>query len=207
MEENRGLLERLCAVQRALKVPKSKRNEFGGYRYRTAEGIMEAAKPLLMAEGLTLVVSDGVELIGDRYYVVATATVTRGTESVSTRGYAREEESKKGMDASQITGAASSYARKYALGGLFAIDDTKDADALNTTAAYTQKAEAAVPDEMKEVAARMKADVALATTAEAVRGIWEADEKALRPYKALHSDVKKAVIERGMVLKSGEATA
>lgn len=119
---------RLRNVQVALKAPKSQRNNFGNYNYRSCEDILEALKPLLDTQELTLVISDEIQLIGDRYYVMAIARVTWEDKFVSVTAYAREEDTKKGMDGSQITCAASSYARKYALNGLFAIDDTKDAD-------------------------------------------------------------------------------
>ena len=124
-------MQKLIAVQAALKAPKGQRNTFGNYNYRSCEDILEALKPLLKQEGLLLTISDTIEFIGNRFYVKATATVADGDKTVSVTAYAREEETKKGMDGSQITGAASSYARKYALNGLFAIDDTKDADATN----------------------------------------------------------------------------
>lgn len=121
-------MQKLINIQSALKAPKSQNNSFGGYKYRSCEDILEAVKHLLNEQGLLLTITDNVEMIGNRYYVKATATVTDGEKTFSTSAYAREEETKKGMDASQITGSASSYARKYALNGLFAIDDTKDAD-------------------------------------------------------------------------------
>ena len=124
-----NLNARLIAVQAALKAPKGQYNKFGGYKYRSCEDILEAVKPLLAEQGLTLTLTDEVLDIGGWHYVQATATVSNGSDSVSCRAYARESETKKGMDASQITGTASSYARKYALNGLFLIDDTKDADA------------------------------------------------------------------------------
>lgn len=117
---------RLEKIQKELKVPKNNRNSFGNYNYRSAEDILEAVKPLL--DGAVLLVSDEIVNIGDRFYVKATAVFRNGDDFVQVHGYAREEETKKGMDGSQITGSASSYARKYALNGLFAIDDTKDAD-------------------------------------------------------------------------------
>lgn len=122
------LEEALLEVQSKLKAPKGLRNTFGNYSYRNTEGILEAVKPLLLEEGLTLKITDGLEAIGDRYYVKATVILTKGSETLEVSAYAREEETKKGMDASQITGSSSSYARKYALNGLFLIDDTKDAD-------------------------------------------------------------------------------
>lgn len=126
-------LEKLAAVQAELKAPKGQFNSFGKYRYRSCEDILEAVKPILKAHGLALVLKDDVRQIGERYYVTATAAVIdpETGERVEATASAREEAEKKGMDASQITGAASSYARKYALNGLFAIDDTKDADATN----------------------------------------------------------------------------
>ncbi len=124
-------MKELLAVQAELSAPKGQRNNFGGYTYRSCEDILEAVKPLLVENGLTLVVSDELMLIGERYYVKATATVKSETAEVSCDGYAREEEVKKGMDSSQITGACSSYARKYALNGLFLIDDNKDSDTTN----------------------------------------------------------------------------
>lgn len=141
------LLERLSAVQLALKAPKRQQNTFGNYKYRSCEDILEALKPLLMEHGLVLVLDDELIAINERYYIKASATAYPATgathkqdgllrdwtvnDRVQANGYAREEETKKGMDGSQITGAASSYARKYALNGLFLIDDTKDSDATN----------------------------------------------------------------------------
>ena len=122
----------LIQIQKELKVPKNQMNKFGNYRFRSAEDIIEAAKPICHKHDCALTISDEVVLIGDRIYVKATATLhKKDGDYIATTGYAREEEVKKGMDAAQITGSASSYARKYALNGLFAIDDTKDADATN----------------------------------------------------------------------------
>lgn len=122
------LTKALGEVQFKLKAPKGQVNSFGHYNYRSCEDILEAVKPLLHEAGLTLILSDDVIAVGNRVYVKATATVTDGTDSVSNTAFAREAETKKGMDDSQVTGTASSYARKYALNGLFCIDDTKDAD-------------------------------------------------------------------------------
>ena len=121
--------EKLIHIQSRLKAPKGNYNSFGKYKYRSCEDILEAVKPLLVEEGLTLTLSDEIEHIGDRYYVRATASLYENDNLIAiVSAYAREEDTKKGMDASQITGTASSYARKYALNGLFLIDDTKDAD-------------------------------------------------------------------------------
>lgn len=121
---------KLADVQLKLKAPKGQMNNFGKYKYRSAEDILEALKPLLNGKA-TVTLSDEIILIGERYYVKATATF-EGDDIKTVTAFAREEESKKGMDGSQITGASSSYARKYALNGLFAIDDTKDSDYTNT---------------------------------------------------------------------------
>ena len=124
-----ALFEVLSKIQKEMKAPKSQYNAFGKYKYRSCEDILEAVKPFL--NGAVLYISDEMVLIGERYYIKATATLRNGDEAVSVTAYAREEAEKKGMDSSQITGAASSYARKYALNGLFLIDDTKDSDATN----------------------------------------------------------------------------
>lgn len=122
---------KLAIIQNKLVAPKGQYNAFGKYAYRSCEDILQAVKPLLDEVGAHLIFTDTVELIGDRYYIRASVEFCAGEESHTTSALAREPEHKKGMDESQITGAASSYARKYALNGLFAIDDTKDADATN----------------------------------------------------------------------------
>lgn len=129
-----SIFEKLSNVQTELKAPKNQVNKFGGYNYRSCEDILEAVKPLLAKNGLTLVLSDDVIQLGDRFYVKATAKIydlKENVEPIVASAMAREEETKKGMDGSQITGASSSYARKYALNGLFNIDDTKDSDLTN----------------------------------------------------------------------------
>lgn len=122
------LHEKLLAIQTKLKAPKGQYNSFGKYSYRSAEDILEAVKPLNAEQGVLLTITDEIKEIGGRVYVVATATVSDGTDTLQVSAFAREPENKKGMDESQITGATSSYARKYALNGLYAIDDNKDAD-------------------------------------------------------------------------------
>ncbi len=127
-----ALLLHLAQIQSELKAPKGQRNNFGKYNYRSCEDILEAVKPLLKERGLVILITDDIVQIGERYYVRATATIYDSEGSfISNSALAREELKRSGMDASQITGATSSYARKYALNGLFAIDDTKDADATN----------------------------------------------------------------------------
>ena len=146
------IYEKLAAIQAELHSPKSEYNSFGKYSYRTAEAILEAVKPFLKAQGCLLNCSDELLLIGDRYYIKATATIVAVEDgsSVSTTAWAREELDKKGMDQSQVTGASSSYARKYALNGLLAIDNTPDSDATNVGDGTTTKDQAKKP--VKKVA-------------------------------------------------------
>ena len=120
------LIDKLAAIQTKLHAPKNQKNTFGGYNYRSCEDILEAVKPLL--DGLVLTITDEVTDVGGRIYVKATARLTDGKDGMTATAFAREAESRKGMDESQITGSTSSYARKYALNGLFLIDDNKDAD-------------------------------------------------------------------------------
>lgn len=127
----------LNTIQQSLKAPKGQMNSFGNYKYRSCEDILEAVKPLLGEA--TLQISDELVNIGDRYYIKAEASLSDGEKIWSTTAYAREAETKKGMDESQITGSASSYARKYALNGLFLIDDTKDADTMDNSSPDAKK--------------------------------------------------------------------
>ena len=142
-------MKELIAIQKELKAPKSNRNSFGNYNYRSCEDILEAVKPLLHRAGCFLTISDDIVAVLDRVYVKATATITNGTESITTTAFAREQtakynkEGKETMDHAQLTGSASSYARKYCLNGLFAIDDTKDAD---TNEQHMQSRNAPVQD-------------------------------------------------------------
>lgn len=137
-------IEKIVAIQSELKAPKGQYNSFGKYNYRSCEDILEGVKPLLAKHGLVLTIQDSIDLIGDRFYVKATATITDGKEQLSTSAYARESLDKKGMDASQVTGATSSYARKYALNGLLAIDDTKDADTMDNSKKQVQQTQETV---------------------------------------------------------------
>lgn len=123
-----GINEKLVKIQHELKAPKDQHNNFGGYSYRSLENILESVKPLLAEAGLSIILSDDIAEVGGRVYVKATATISDGAESISNTAFAREDESKKGMSDPQITGACSSYARKYAVQGIFAIDDSKDPD-------------------------------------------------------------------------------
>lgn len=128
--EKMSFKEKYMHIETELKAPKNLYNSFGKYKYRNAEGICEAVKPLLAKYKMTLTITDAVDAVGDRVYVHSTCLLndTEQDEAISATAFAREPEEKKGMDSSQITGTASSYARKYALNGLFLLDDTKDAD-------------------------------------------------------------------------------
>lgn len=160
-------MKELAIIQSKLKAPKGQKNTFGGYKYRSCEDILEAVKPLLRETLCTLTLNDEVVLMGDRFYIKATATISNTENEVATTtAFAREEETKKGMDASQITGAASSYARKYALCGLFAIDDGKDADSLNNSPSYTERSNDA------DYLAMAKQEIDAATEVRTLTGIY-----------------------------------
>jgi len=148
----------LNKIQKELKAPKNQKNTFGGYNYRSCEDILEAVKPLL--EDATLTVSDTLEFIGSRYYVKATVTIKSGKDEVSVSAYAREAETQKGMGDAQITGSASSYARKYALNGLFLIDDSKDDDSREHV---PQEKKVAFKKNIPEATAKEKAQGAIAS--------------------------------------------
>ena len=132
---------KLVKIQHELKAPKDQHNGFGNYNYRSLENILESVKPLLAEAGLSIILSDDIAEVGGRVYVKATATISDGTESISNTAFAREDESKKGMSEAQVTGACSSYARKYAVQGIFAIDDSKDPD----TESYQRRQSEAKP--------------------------------------------------------------
>jgi hypothetical protein len=157
-------MEKLINIQAELKAPKSQRNSFGGYSYRSCEDILEAVKPLLQKHDVALIIRDSMESIYDRVYVKSTAMLFERTGGLvaEAHAYAREAENKKGMDEAQITGSASSYARKYALNGLFCIDDTKDADATNDHGKGKGRApkpsEAAMEKAQKQRDAKMASD-------------------------------------------------
>lgn len=173
----------LMAVQSELKAPKGQKNTFGNYSYRSAEDILEAVKPLLKVNGLYLNVSDEVVLIGDRYYVKATVTavdIATG-EAASSTAFAREAAEKKGMDASQVTGATSSYARKYALNALFGIDDTKDAD----TDEYARTGQSGARE------GQAKAQPPDATQTSEVAGIHDAMKELTAEMQRIHASKKE----------------
>lgn len=127
-----SFMEKIIAIQFELKAPKNQYNNFGKYKYRNCEDILEALKPLLSKYGVLQTIKDDMVIINERYYVKSIVSITDGASSIETTALARESETKKGMDDSQVTGAASSYARKYALNGMWLIDDTKDADSMST---------------------------------------------------------------------------
>lgn len=157
-----GIHEALFYIQQNLNAPKDLKNEFGGYKYRSCESILQAAKPLLGATGTTLYFNDEIIHIGDRFYVTSTATLSNGAETRCAQGYAREELAKKGMDSAQLTGATSSYARKYALNALFAIDDNKDADKTNQHKTDKQS-----------IVTEAKAEINAATSTTQLKAIFE----------------------------------
>ena len=150
-------MKELIDIQAELKVPKNQYNSFGKYKYRSKEDILEALKPVLKKHKALLTIDDEVVSHGNRVYVQATATISAGDKSVSAKGFAREAETKKGMDDSQITGTASSYAGKYALGNLFLIDDTKDADTTKVDESDEIIAEIMSCDNAEELTAHYKA--------------------------------------------------
>ena len=167
-------MKELIKIQSELKAPKNQFNNFGKYKYRSAEDILEAVKPLTAEQGCVLTLTDDIVCIEGRFYVKATATISNSKgQTVFVNGWAREEETKKGLDASQLTGSCSSYARKYALNGLFLIDDTKDADTdeqhKQTTAKPKKAAKKDEKDEMKEA---ILADIKKMQTREDLTKIW-----------------------------------
>lgn len=176
-----SIYEKLSIIQSELKAPKGQYNNYGGYKYRSCEDILNALKPLLKANNCVLTISDKIIEIGTRYYIEATVILTStddNHEAISNTAYAREEETKKGMDGSQITGTASSYARKYALNGLFLIDDTKDADTDEHA-----KQTGAEPKEEKKASEKQ---------IELMRKIAEEQGKAFDETKARNMSMKQA---------------
>ena len=168
----------LAEIQAKLKAPKGQFNSFGKYHYRSAEDILEAVKKVVNPMGFSITLTDDLIFADGRWYIKSVAELTNGREIFSSIGLAREEETKKGMDGSQITGAASSYARKYALNGLFAIDDTKDSDATNDHGKSQEskpQAKTGMPApsnfdiEFKELIADVKGVIAIGE----LKGIWE----------------------------------
>lgn len=186
----KNVLNKLFKIQQELKVPKNQRNTFGNYNFRNCEDIMEASKPICAKHNCLLICSDELIQVGDRYYVKAIATIfdLDSGESVSTSACAREEETKKGMDASQITGASSSYARKYALNGLLQLDDNKDAD----TNEYKKQKE---KDNLKSTTKKVDKPVEM---------IEEGQITAIRILLKDHEELKNAVYKKLGITSSKE---
>lgn len=183
-------MKELIEIQNKLKAPKGQYNSFGKYKYRSCEDILEALKPLLYEHKCQLTIADDMVAVGARIYVKAVATLTNSTgEAVTTTAFAREEEVKKGMDASQVTGAASSYARKYALNGMFCIDDTKDSDTTNIG-----QQPSADPDMLALAMQEINGAQSIST----LTGIFN-------NYKALHADPRfmQALTNKKNLLKDG----
>lgn len=195
--------KKLLEIQTGLKAPKGQENTFGHYNYRSCEDILEAVKPLLKDQNCALVICDGIEHIGERYYICAEASLidTETGDKVSNKAYAREEESKRGMDGSQITGASSSYARKYALNGLFAIDDAKDADTdgfrkqTNGPTKAEQAADSKKADEINKGFDTEKVEPPKTATPEQVRMIAELCFKTGTQEKIIFQTYKKKSID------------
>lgn len=181
-------MKELQIIQSRLKAPKGQYNQFGKYNYRSCEDILEAVKPLLEEQKCTLTLTDEVVMVGDRIYVKATATITNvdGGSRVSTTAFAREEAEKKGMDSSQVTGAASSYARKYALNGLFCIDDVKDSDVTNMGDKKGNTAATTAAPANTGTLAKQKEDEWIAK----VKGVQNRDE-LMQVYKDAPDMIKK----------------
>ena len=136
--KNNSLQECLNYIQVNLKAPKNLHNSFGNYKYRNLEGIFEGLKPLLEETGCIVTISDSIELIGERYYIKATSTISKGGESISCDGWARETESRKGMDDAQCSGSTSTYARRYSISSLLCIDDSQDPDSMDNSYTVTE---------------------------------------------------------------------
>ena len=184
------MLEILNKIQCELKAPKTQMNKFGGYAYRSCEDILEAVKPLLQKYEAVLTIGDEIIAVADRIYVKATATLKGKDGEVSVSAYAREPASKKGSDQSQITGAASSYARKYALNGLFAIDDAKDADATNTHEdARDKKGEYPAPMSAEQVADLLQLCEASGTDPQRVAEAYNTSDIAFVPFEKVRAQL------------------
>ena len=188
---------KLRTIQVDLNAPKNLENKFGNYKYRSAEGILEALKPFLQAVDAILTISDEIVEVGGRVYVKATATFTHAGESISTTAFAREAESKKGMDDAQVTGACSSYARKYALNGLFCCDDTKDPDATEAHGKGNSEQNKATPPKNNEMITKIIDSFKAQTT---IEGLTAKMEKAnISGYSNVEA-IQKAYTEYASVL-------
>lgn len=189
-EKKKSINESLCFIQGKLNAPKDLTNKFGGYNYRSCESILQALKPLLQETGTTLTLSDQIQQIGDRFYVVATATLCDEDNFVSAVAYAREDLVKKGMDAAQLTGATSSYARKYALSGLFAIDDSRDVDYTNVHAV-----------DKASIEQQALTEIAATTTMNELKSAYSKYTLLEPSFKDKSSSIYKAVAAKSEALK------
>ena len=198
------MLEILNKIQCELKAPKTQMNKFGGYAYRSCEDILESVKPLLQKYEVALMLSDEIVQIGARIYVKATAALKGKDGEVSASAYAREPENKKGSDESQITGAASSYARKYALNGLFAIDDAKDADATNDRgagAANNKRGEYPAPMSEERVADLLQLCEASGTDPRKVAAAYKTSDIAFVPFEKVRAQLLQKLAKAQEVRK------
>lgn len=205
-------MKELVIIQSKLNAPKNLYNKFGGYAYRSAEGILEAVKPLLTEQNCELTITDEIVLIGDRYYIKATAAIINATGEIrEVSAYAREEDTKKGQDVAQITGSASSYARKYALNGLFCIDDNREPDMTqpdedkpqgakkkNTKAAPLPKPTIPAGDDLNtKIKETIRAIEAVSTTEE-LNSIWKGLDSELKAVELIKNSIIKIRREKGI---------
>lgn len=194
-QERPNIYAQLLYIQQNLNAPKDLVNNFGNYKYRSCESILQAVKPLLQDKQVDLLLQDEIVLIGDRYYVKSTATLINVLgDEVAACGYAREDLAKKGMDGAQLSGATSSYARKYALSALFAIDDAKDSDARNT---HKTDKKSLIEEAMYEIT--------IATTTAQVKSIYNKYKQIDETICATQGKFYKAMIARGKELKELES--
>lgn len=196
METNKTLIEKLSLIQVELKAPKNQYNSFGKYKYRNCEDILESAKPICNKNRTTLTIHDDIVVKGERYYVEATATLYDwdSKDEITVSALAREEDSKKGMDASQVTGATSSYARKYALNGLFNIDDTKDTDSEEH---QTQKK---ASEQQPEQAPQQNVPKVTAKQVELIKGLYKETEIANMLTRLNVSSLEEITIEQASTM-------
>lgn len=190
-----GIHEKLMNIQSKLKAPKNQYNAFGKYKYRSCEDILEGVKPLLSETKTTLTISDEVVNVGSRFYIKATATLVdvEDGQSFSVSAFAREDESKKGMDLSQVTGSTSSYARKYALNGLFCIDDTKDSDSTNTHGESENKSDKAISKaQAKRMFVLANGNADICKTVIEKYGYSKSEEVKVSDYEKICTDIEKA---------------
>lgn len=192
-----NIVEKLSAIQVELKAPKSNYNSFGKYNYRSCEDILEGVKPLLDKYRVALTLNDEIVLIGDRFYVKATATLYDGEQSLSATAYAREGNEQRGMSEAQLTGSTSSYARKYALNGLFSIDDVRDDDSTNTHGASSNSSKAPSTVSEKQIKRLVAIAIKKGYNAEQLSGmVYKKYQKATNNLTKEEYDVIVAGLEK-----------